>query len=939
MGIFVSFSLLTYLIVSRQTSILERETIDDSRQYIRAVASAIRNSMLQGVPTIAKNTVSELNMRGTVKAAVYDGKGSLSFGDGTVKMPEHLPGSVKETFLEQDGAIVAIKPLLNEPDCRTCHSFENEVLGAVAIRIPMDTLTGNISDTGKRLIIFGILLGTVGCAIVFIFMKKTILDPLMKIHQGINIIWGGDLSHRIALNKKDEFGKLADTFDQMTERLEKAHMNLENAVRQKTKELSVIAELSFESFKGGRPIESIVDKFLDAITEKMDFNCSSLCLIERESGLISQEFNKGLERGFCSYDIVLTSDHPFAEVVKSAQPSVSRSKDLNFPESLGTIVIIPVLSHQRKRCRDIIECPYEECPAYSSDDDRCWMIEKTLCYAPIALDGKDKLFGCLHCEVFPVLGVLVAGKKKEISKSSIHSLEIMSSVIASAIENYRFVEGNKKDVGDLVRLYDIAVDLLEGLDTHILAKTVIQAVASFSNINGSILWFTDEEGMLHLEASSGIEKSLIPEKISRDDLFIGESILEDRICENIRFNDAGRFSEVIKKYGFLYMAVVPLKFRKKIYGCLALFKERDFLMSESEKAIISLFASQSAAALQTARMYGELLRQKDLSDAVFHNVSSGLMVLDKSGRLLKLNRPGEEILRISESDTRGIKLTEIYPEARDMVSASEKHSGEIVIRAPDGTNVPLGFTNSLLIEPTIREGGIIVIFRDLTEIKRLQEELRKKQHFETVGKVMAGVAHEIRNPLFGISSIGQILEGEIKSEQHHSLIQAMMKEIYRMKNLIEEFLLYSRPSKLNFVEVDLAGLIDKMKHHIRAKKPEVVLDVSADPGVLVYADFDKVTQVFLNLVDNAIDGGCRMMEISVKTVDNAVRISVSDDGVGMKKEVLEDALEPFFTTKKEGLGLGLPICKKIIEDHGGTFDIQSVQGEGTKVTLMFFKRY
>jgi signal transduction histidine kinase len=301
---------------------------------------------------------------------------------------------------------------------------------------------------------------------------------------------------------------------------------------------------------------------------------------------------------------------------------------------------------------------------------------------------------------------------------------------------------------------------------------------------------------------------------------------------------------------------------------------------------------------------------------------------------MKINSVGAEILDADIAAIVGKKLAEIYPEADEMLSFGAGPSREVAITLPKGDCVPVGFANSPLFGSNDVEEGIIVLFRNLTEIKRLQSELRKKEHFETMAKVISGVAHEIRNPLFGISSIGQILERELDSQQHKALTQAMLKETDRMKRLIEELLLYTKPSRFDIRQVDIGILFEELLHHMKAKRADVTFSLNIIPLVIM-VDRDKIMQVFLNLLNNAVDAAKSFIRMSARTLDNMAVITVSDDGPGIRTEDLQRVFEPFFTTKKGGTGLGLPICKKIVEDHGGTIEIRSAESEGTSVVLTF----
>ena len=334
----------------------------------------------------------------------------------------------------------------------------------------------------------------------------------------------------------------------------------------------------------------------------------------------------------------------------------------------------------------------------------------------------------------------------------------------------------------------------------------------------------------------------------------------------------------------------------------------------------------------------ELSTQKEFSDAIYNNTPSGIIVLDKEGHILKINHPGAEILKISPSEVVGRPLTAIYPEAKEMLTLAAHFGREFLITLADGRTRPVGFTNSPLLDKDGLEKGIIIVFRDLTEVKELQAELRKKQHFEAMGKVISGVAHEIRNPLFGIQAIGQILERESETPQHQALISALLKETQRMRNLVDELLLYSRPSALNLIEMDLDIFLAELKEFFKTKHPDKVLSIKVPSLTRFNADKDKLMQVFVNLLENAVGAAGKQIDITSEKKDGGLRITVKDDGSGIKPDALERIFEPFYTTKKEGTGLGLPISRKIMEAHGGAIGVESTAGTGTTFFLTFRER-
>jgi HAMP domain-containing protein len=543
-GIVTSFSLLAYLIAGKEAALLEQTTENTALFFATSVTTALKNAMLEGMPEIAKNTVYDLNRQQSIGVSIYRSDGTLAFGEGNLLIPGKLLEKPQKTRLNVNNNMYFITPMSNENSCMQCHSADKKTLGIVAIRMPLAATLGNVRETERRLLFFGILLVFSASAAVFLVSKKMMLDPLMRVHKGVESFKGGNLSHRIALEKKDEIGALAGAFNEMAEQIEKSHIHMEKAITEKTRELRVIADLSLEVFKGGINLESIIDQFLCAITDQMGYGYSALCLVDKETGLLSTEFRKGIGHGFCTSGLSLASDHPFSKTVREARPSIRKCSDIGTPETFEHIVIIPILSHQRKRCSFVNRCTLEGCPAFHSADERCWLIENTLCRSPKAVAGKEKIFGCVHCEAFPVMGVLIAARNEEISKSSLHSMEILASEITSAVENQRFIESKKEDIESLIRLHDISIESLQGTGSA-LTQSIVSSTTLFSDIDASILWLMGDDGKLHFADSFNLEKDSIPDSLSVYDSFAGLAITNDRVIETAELDEAGCLSNVI----------------------------------------------------------------------------------------------------------------------------------------------------------------------------------------------------------------------------------------------------------------------------------------------------------------------------------------------------------------------------------------------------------
>jgi signal transduction histidine kinase len=284
------------------------------------------------------------------------------------------------------------------------------------------------------------------------------------------------------------------------------------------------------------------------------------------------------------------------------------------------------------------------------------------------------------------------------------------------------------------------------------------------------------------------------------------------------------------------------------------------------------------------------------------------------------------------------ELRSIFPGASAFVESAVGSNREIVIRLNDGTTMPIGFSTTHYRGSSDDREGILVLYRDLSEIKALQAELLNKERFAAMGRVVAGVAHEIRNPLFGISSVGQILERELASPAHQELVRALLSETKRMNDLVEELLLYGRPMKLALERCDLARIRQEVLGMHRAELDRRGIRIGGDARFIpltVTLDSNQIRQVFLNLLRNAIDATRPGGEISIRLLleDRYVVVKISDTGIGIRPQHLDKIFDLFYTTKPKGTGLGLAICKKIAQDHGGDITVESEEGKGTTVTL------
>jgi signal transduction histidine kinase len=319
-------------------------------------------------------------------------------------------------------------------------------------------------------------------------------------------------------------------------------------------------------------------------------------------------------------------------------------------------------------------------------------------------------------------------------------------------------------------------------------------------------------------------------------------------------------------------------------------------------------------------------------------MSSGIMLIDMNGAVTLINEVGAGILRSRRDDVINRRLTDLFPETSAFVKSSVGPYQEIDVRLSDRSVVPIGFSSTCYRGISGEQEGVIVLFRDLSEIKALRSELLNKERFAAMGRVVAGAAHEIRNPLFGISSVGQILERELDNPAHRELVRALLSETKRLNQLVEELLLYGKPMVLRPKDCDVAAVCKEVLDMHRDELKRLEIGISTDLHVKpipAYLDANQVRQVFLNLFRNAIDatppGGTLTVRLLLE--DRYIIVTIADTGIGIPEDNRDKIFDLFFTTKPKGTGLGLAICKKIVQDHGGEIAVESADGKGTTVTV------
>jgi len=502
----------------------------------------------------------------------------------------------------------------------------------------------------------------------------------------------------------------------------------------------------------------------------------------------------------------------------------------------------------------------------------------------------------------------------------------------------------------LKALLEIGQELASTIELEELLSRILKISREVFHFENAIIRLLDaDRGMLMTAASYGYA-----EAANRPEIRVGQGVMGKvaQVGKPILVADVATLPDYVQGISDARSELaVPMLAREKLIGVFNVESPRPDAFHDEDIVPLMTMAGQAAIAIENARLYKNLravsLRYQELhqfNSRILKSANLGIYTIDAGMRITSWNRRMEELSGVSEEDALGNDLFDLFPVLEEEGFADrvrrvlQRGMAEKVRLTHRNMKGELRFQKRRLspLKDAERTTGVVVIVEDITEFKRLLEQMIQSEKLAEVGRLSAGIAHEVNNPLAVISYAAQLLlrEEELPPFQKE-LAERIDSEVDRLKTLTGSLLSFSRAREMVRRETDLnevlRDVLRLLRYELNRHSIRLVEDFAELPAI--QADPNKLKQVFINLLMNASQAMPEGGTLSVRTTlvaGEEIEAAVTDTGPGIPADVRERIFEPFFSTKREGegTGLGLYICRNIVAEHEGRLLLESVPGQG-----------
>lgn len=432
--------------------------------------------------------------------------------------------------------------------------------------------------------------------------------------------------------------------------------------------------------------------------------------------------------------------------------------------------------------------------------------------------------------------------------------------------------------------------------------------------------------------------------------FLMKAMTSDLVFSRITNQDGFEVYEVVKRFMFdneligLYRLGVSLEEIRNVEDRML---HRLIITSLILAAILIIVLSILFTSQNLKTVSKEYEKFKTLTSSVLENMSEAVIVLDKEGRITLFNKTAENLFGINAENVLGQDIISFNNGLLDFVLTKIKHLKDTTINFDKQITINeeerfLSFSVSQLIDPDTQQLNYTIVIKDLTVTRRLEDEAKRNEKLSAMGELASGVAHEIRNPINAIGMIAQRLNKEFlpieNQNEYIDITKLLRAEVNRINKIITQFLNYAKPIDLMLISTDTKKYFEDIYHLFedQAKQKNIKFVLQSNNSFTVKIDQDLIKQSLMNILQNAFDAVDKngVVTLNYYSFKNDLVIEIKDNGSGISQEQQKKIFDLYFTTKKDGNGLGLSISQKIIIQHNGSISVYSKPNNGTTFKII-----
>lgn len=533
-------------------------------------------------------------------------------------------------------------------------------------------------------------------------------------------------------------------------------------------------------------------------------------------------------------------------------------------------------------------------------------------------------------------------------------IQLLSSVvqqIGAAVGNAQLYAATHRREREARILYDTTLRLATQTDRESLLRVIVEGAIEITSAScGGIGQLVGEEIVLRPLGPLTLPPGEATIRFPLDGSIAGLTYRtgEPRIVNDMNLCPCALpVREAAKACGIRNFICVPLKAKNATLGVIEVINKReDAAFTQDDLRLLSTFASHAAIVIDNARLFQEMKATKEYLENLIDASVDAIVTLNPRGIVTFVSEGGQRMVGYREEDLLGTSVRSYWAKGRTDFRAFRKLLGdkgrvqnyETELSADDSRVVSVNISASLLRDGAGQVAGILAVLKDVTGLRKLQEQMLRSERLAAAGLLAAGVAHEVGNPLACISSLAQVLHAQAPDPKLQRGLADIQTHVGRIQKIVQDLTHLARPTSFQFRASSLNDIIENAvalaRHNPAARRMKITTTLDpAFPQARVAPD--QLLQVFLNLILNAADA---KGDLTVQAVadGSSARVIFTDSGQGMSADKLRRLFDPFYSAKDghEHLGLGLFVSHEIIRQHGGTFHVESEPGRGSAFTVV-----